>query len=68
MFTNLEHNIILLLVPIDPRPLLIPLVVVLAVSGWQEVVRQLVGELVTITLHLGTMVRVNRLKILYVFI
>ena len=59
MFTNLEHNIILLLVSVDPRPLL-PLVV-LAVSGWQEVVWQLVGELVTITLHLKTVMRIKRL-------
>ena len=56
MFTNLEHNIILLLVPVDPRPLLLPLLLVLAVSGWQEVVWQLVGELVTITLHLETII------------
>ena len=56
MFTNLEHNIILLLVPVDPRPLLLLQVLVVAVSGWQEVVWQLVGELVTITLHLETII------------
>ena len=62
MFTNLEHNIILLLVPVDPRPLLL-LMVVVTVSWWQEVVRQLVGELVTITLHLETMIRVKGFQI-----
>ena len=55
MFTNLEHNIILLLVPVDPGPLLLLLVLV-SVSGWQEVVWQLVRELVTITLHLETII------------
>ena len=56
MFTNLEHNIILLLVSVDPRPLLLPLLMVVSVSGWQEVVWQLVRELVTITLHLETII------------
>ena len=58
MFTNLEHNIILLLVPIYPRPLHLLLVLV-TVSGWQEVVRQLVRELVTITLHLETIILIT---------